>query len=284
MNNIKRPEGIKGGAFLAVLFAVCCLAACTQDNNYSLGPLPAASFTATPLSSNPNKVVVTSTTKGAFEWLWNFGNNTTSRKQTDTVIYDKKGTYQIMLYAFGQGGYDSTSQSVTIAADIQGLNLVKGGDMSDASAWSVLNTGGDQTTVTFTDKGAVFTTSGNSNGGIYQAIQVEAGAKYKFSANVEGSGATNTWFEVYFGTTKPTDGQDYTDNKFVSLNTWSGCGTGPFNGDIADIGCSGSGTDAGGIVTFATGGTVYLVIKAGAAGGGFGANGITLDDVSLIKL
>jgi PKD repeat protein len=284
MNNIKTAAGIKARPLLVMLLALSCLAACKQTDNYSLGPLPTASFTATPLSSNPNKIVVTSTTKGAFEWLWNFGNNTTSRKQTDTVIYDKKGTYQIMLYAFGQGGYDSTTQSVTIAADIQGLNLVKGGDMSDASAWSVLNTGGEQTTVTFKDGAAVFTTSGNSNGGIYQALQVEAGAQYKFSANVEGSGATNTWFEVYFGATKPTDGQDYTDNKFVSLNTWSGCGTGPFNGDIANIGCSGSGTDAGGIITFATSGTVYLVIKAGASGGGFGADGITLDNVSLIKL
>lgn len=284
MNAIHRNRLLNARRVLVIVLAASCLSACRQENDYSLGPLPVASFTATPLSSNPNKVVVTSTTKGAFEWLWNFGNNTSSRKETDTVIYDKKGTYQIMLYAFGQGGYDSAAQSITIASDIQGLNLVKGGDMSDPSAWSVLNTGGEQTTVTFTDSSAVFTTSGNSNGGIYQAIQVEAGAQYKFSANVQGSGATNTWFEVYFGTTVPADGSDYTDNKFVSLNTWAGCGTGPFNGDIADIGCSGSGTDAGGIITFSTSGTVYLVIKAGSAGGGFGSDGITLDNVSLIKL
>jgi PKD repeat protein len=263
----------------------CCIPACTEDNmNLKLGSVPTPSFTTAPLAGNPNKIVVTSTTKDAFLWLWNFGNGSSATTETDTVLYAKKGDYQIKLTAFGQGGSASTTQKITIADDIKGTNLVKGGYMTDAADWSVLNTGGDQTSITFDDSSAVFNSSGNSNGAIYQAITVEAGAQYKFSANVAGSGAANTWFEVYFGTTVPKDGSDYTDNKYVSLNTWSGCGTGAFNGDIASIGCSGSGTDAGGIITFASSGTVYLVIKAGASGGSFGTGGIILSDVSLIKL
>lgn len=285
MKYIKQVTATSWSALTFLVIFGCCLAACKEDNlDIKLGAVPVPAFTVTPLTSNPNKIVVQSTTPGAFMWLWDFGNGSTARGETDTVLYTKKGDYDISLTAFGQGGSAAATQKVSIADDVKGLDLVKGGDMTDASDWTVLNTGGTQTTITFSDAGTVFTNADNSNGGIYQAIQVEAGAQYKFSANVAGSGATNTWFEVYFGTTAPAQGSDYSDNKFVSMNTWSGCGSGPFNGDIAAIGCDGSGTGANGMITFNDSGTVYLVIKAGSAGGSLGAGGITLTNVSVIKL
>lgn len=285
MRQKKMASPLIWSAFGAFIVIACCIVACREDNlHYKLGPLPAPSFTATPLASNPNKIVVQSTTKGAFIWKWDFGNGSTAADETDTVVYPLKGDYMIKLTVFGRGGSDSTTQQVSIAQDIQGLNLVAGGDMSDPTDWTTLNTGGTETTVTFKDKSAVFTSNGDCNGGIYQAVQVEAGIQYKFSATVEGSGATNTWFEVYIGTAAPVKGQDYTTNKFVSLNTWSGCGGSPFNGDIASIGCSGDGTGKSGLISFATSGTVYLVIKAGCSGGSLGSGGITLSHVSLIKI
>lgn len=280
IHNIPKPYW--SGLALIVLISSTTVS-CQKNINDALGSLPSASFTATPLSNNPNKIVVQSTSKNVFMWNWNFGNGASASNESDTVFYLSKGVYPITLTVFGHGGYDTATQNITIANDAAGVNIVKGGDMTNASDWQSLNTGGTQTVVAFTSGGAVFTSNGNSNGGLYQAIQVQAGVKYQFSANVQGGPLTNTWFEIYFGTTAPVSGQDYTDNKFVSLNTWSGCGTGAFNGNIANIGCSGSGSDANGIITFAQSGTVYLAIKAGCSGGSMGT-GITISNVSLIQL
>jgi hypothetical protein len=40
-----------------------------------------------------------------------------SGKPIDTAYYLKKGTYDIKLYAYGNGGYDVTTQQVTVAND-----------------------------------------------------------------------------------------------------------------------------------------------------------------------
>ncbi|HKI44577.1 MAG TPA: PKD domain-containing protein [Balneolales bacterium] len=285
---MKKENKISGAKWYRVmLIAVMGLsiAACSDNSsNYKLGPLPTASFTATPLASNPNKVVVKSTTNGAFMWSWDFGNGTSSKSEADTVTYIYKGTYTIKLTVFSQGGSASTTKDVTMATNYQGVNLLANNGDLNSTDWTVLNTGGNQTSITFSNGTANFSNTGDSNGGIYQAVQVESGAKYMFSATVKGAGATNSWFEVYIGTTVPTQGSDYSDSKYVSLNTWAGCGINAFDGDLATIGCSGDGTGAGGIITFATTGTYYLVIKSGSSGGTLGNGGITLENISLSKL
>ncbi|MCK7556617.1 hypothetical protein MKQ70_16960 [Chitinophaga sedimenti] len=138
-------------------------------------------------------------------------------------------------------------QKVTIAQDAPGVDILKGGDMETASAqfWTKLNTGGTQTTIEFTGGALKFSNTGNTNGAIYQAVNVKAGREYTFSGTVKGGGATNTWFEVYIGKTVPVQGTDYSDNKFIALNTWSGCGGSAFDGDLAVIGCDGSGKGLG---------------------------------------
>jgi hypothetical protein len=88
--------------------------ACDNSTSGSLGPLPKVSFTATPLSNNPNKIVVNSTSKNAFLYSWNFGNGITAKGKQDTVTYTFKGAYNIMLTAYGHGGSDSTSKKITI--------------------------------------------------------------------------------------------------------------------------------------------------------------------------
>lgn len=286
MRNVKKATRSYGYHLGVIAIIGCTLAACSDNTaNNKLGSLPTASFTATPLSSNPNKIAVKSTTKDAFMWSWDFGNGQGSANETDTVTYIKKGNYTIKLTVFNHGGSASAAKQVAIANDdASGVQVLANGGKLDAADWKTLNTGGTPTTVAFADGTANFSNTGDSNGGIYQAVQVEAGATYLFSAEVKGAGATNTWFEIYFGTTVPAAGSDYTDNKFVSLNTWSGCGTTPFDGDIANIGCAGNGTGAGGIITFPTSGTVYLVVKAGSSGGTMGAGGITLENISLMKL
>jgi hypothetical protein len=191
------------------------------------------------------------------------------------------------LLVTGKGGFDTSVQTITVAADDPGIDLLSGSGLTpaDASDWTVLNTGGPQTAFTFTAQGLNISNgaSNGTNGGIYQAVQVVSGKTYTFNATVSGSGCTNTWVEFYLGTTAPVQGSDYTDNKYNSLNTWAGCGGSAFDGDINTIGCSGNGAGQGGTVTFAQSGTVYVMIKAGVSGGSMGTGGVTVSSITLTE-
>jgi hypothetical protein len=265
------------------LVLLAAMAGCTPDSkNESLGPLAKASFTAAPTSTNTNKIAVASTTKGAFRWRWTASNGQTSTLEQDTMLFVFKGDYSIQLKTFSSGGADSVSQNINVPQDAPVTDILQGGDFSDASKWTVLNTSGTQTTIDLSGGAAVFsngTASTNTNGAIYQAINVKANTYYILHANVQGSGANNTWLEFYVGTTVPSQGSDYSDNKFTSMNTWTGCGKVPFNGDIAQIGCDGTGAGKAGLMKFSKAGTVYLVIKGGSSGGSMGDGGITVDNV-----
>lgn len=127
------------------------------------------------------------------------------------------------------------------------------------------------------------------NGGhaeIWQAVTVLANKPYKIDMNVAGSGASNTWFEVYVGKSKPLQRNDpnYSDyndgGKLLSLNTWAGCGGSPFNGALSVISCTGNNNT----VTFSSPGTVYVLIRAGSAGGNMGTTGITLTNINFIRV
>ena len=272
---------------LGILLAPICFSGCKPDNNSaSLGPLPKASFTITPLSGATNTYVCSAGTQGVFAWYWSTGNgNPSPGAANDTLHFSQHGNYRVVLTAVGEGGYDTTSQVVSVANDDLGNTVISGGmlDAASTSAWTYLNTGGTPTTFTFGAGGVVLSNTGsgaNTNGGVYQAIQVQAGVSYKFSAIVQGAGINASWVEFYIGATVPTQGSDYTDNKIYSLNWWAGCGRNAFNGDVVSIGCSGSGPSTG-TITFPTSGTYYVVIKAGSAGGNLGSGGVTVTDILL---
>lgn len=264
------------------------LAACTPDKSEpGLGSLPTAAFTVTPVTGKINTYALASTSTGVFSWNWNPGDGTGSKagQQADTVYYSKKGNYTVVLLVLGRGGYDTISQVIAVASDDPGINILQGGDLTSASQhdWTVLNTGGPQTTFTFTAQGLNISNTGNTNGGIYQAVQVTAGIQYTLTATLQGAGATDSWVEFYLGSSAPVQGSDYSDNKFNSMNTWSGCGGSAFSGNINDIGCSGTGTGTGGKVKFATSGTIYVMIKAGSSGGTLGTGGVTVTSIGLME-
>lgn len=268
--------------------ALAGLCACTPTKGPSgLGPLPTASFTVTPVSGAVNLFALAGSSQGGFEYYWNQGTGTGSvaGSLNDTVYYNKAGTYTVTLLVVGKGGYDTTTQTINVAADDPGIDILQGSSLTtaDASNWTVLNTGGSQTTFTFTSGGLNISNGTNSstNGGVYQAVQVKANTPYTFNAVLSGSGATNTWVEFYLGTTAPVQGSDYTDNKYNSMNTWSGCGIAAFSGSINTIGCSGTGVGQGGAITFASSGTVYVMIKAGSSGGTIGTGGVTVSSITL---
>jgi hypothetical protein len=272
---------------LAVLLITICIGACTPDNkNSALGALPKASFTVSPLTGATNTFVASASTTGVFGWYWGTGSGAPAvGTANDTIHFSQHGNYRLTLTVVGHGGYDTTSQIVSVANDDLGNTVIQGGYLNTASAsdWTVLNTGGSQTTFTFTDAGLVASNTGssaNTNGGIYQAIQVQAGHTYTFSATVQGSGIVQSWVEFYIGATVPAQGSDYSDNKLYSLNWWSGCGINAYEGDVVKIGCSGSGATTG-KVTFSNSGTYYVIIKAGSSAGTLGSGGVTISDILL---
>nr|WP_294899452.1 hypothetical protein [uncultured Pedobacter sp.] len=128
--------------------------------------------------------------------------------------------------------------------------------------------------------GTILASGGNGgHAGVYQTVEVRANKHYKIDLKVKGSGATDTWFEVYVSQTAPVQGSDYTaGGTRIGLNTWNGCGKTSFDGLLSAIKCSGSGNT----VSFATAGTAYIVIKSG--GSSLGTAGITMSDIDFRRI
>jgi len=269
-----------------LLAALTMLAvACTPDaKDKGLDPLPAVTFTTAPVEGKPYKVAVTSTTAGGFMWKWTWLNTRSAKRQTDTLSFPKMGEHTIQLTVFASGGSASATQKVTTTADAPVKDIIRGGDMEVGSEqyWTLLNTSGAQTSIKIENGVMKFSNTDNSNGAIYQKVKVTPGRDYTISAIVKGAGATNSWLEIYAEKTAPVQGKDYSGTKYIGLSTWDGCGGSPFNGDIAEIGCTGSGKGKGGVMTFNSSDSIYIVIKAGSSGGTLGT-GITIDDVKFLE-
>lgn len=278
---IKHTRTIAMVALLAGAVSGCT----PESSDKELGPLPTATFTAEPLADNPNKIVVSNTTPGGFLFEWIDDNGNKSKLEKDTLSYFEQGEYTIQFTVFTNGGYAKAAKKLTITQNARTQDILKGGNLEAGSEqfWTILNTGGTQTVIKIENGVMNFSNTGNSNGAIYQEVNVKAGKSYIFSANVSGQGASNSWFEVYFGTAAPKQGSDYSGTKFNSLNTWTGCGKVPFNGDLSFIGCDGSGVGKKGIMKFNASGKIYLVIKAGSSGGTLGAGGINVDNVKFLE-
>ncbi len=269
------------------LFAAAFFSGCTPDKGPGgLGAKPDAKFTVASLSGKINQYVVTaSDAKAVFYWDKGDGSSRVLGSGTDTFYYKHAGNYRITMLMMNSGGYDTATQVVQVTAEDPGVNILQGSDMTDGSYWTTLNTGGPQTTFSLDGQGLNISNSANTNGAVYQAVKVNAGVPYTFSAMINGQGAKDSWVEFYIGTTAPVQGSDYTDNKLWSINTWSSCGLSSFNGDVVKIGCSGSGDALGDFVP-AKDEMVYIVIKAGSSsgtGGTLGAGGVNVTSVTLNK-
>jgi hypothetical protein len=280
---------IKAASLGLVLGAAGVFSGCTPEeitkNNGLTDTSLSPSFTIEPVQGKNNTYVFKIDPKGVLGVKWDKGTGAglVAGKGIDTVFYPDAGDYTITFEAMGRGGAKATtSQTLNVpTSDPVAGNLVVGGKMndSDASAWNkiIISAGVD-----FVLKDGKMIASGGNWGhaAIYQQINVEANKKYKFGMNVSGNGATDTWFEVYFGKKAPENGVDYSDGgKKFGLNTWGGCGSTPFNGDIAIIGCDAQLAGKNGEIMFAESGPVYLLIKTGGAN--LGTGGISIDNVEL---
>ncbi|NEU09089.1 PKD domain-containing protein [Flavihumibacter sp. R14] len=261
---------------ILVMLAMVILSGCEKDDKI---PPSTIGFTATATNLS---VDFTNESTNTRYFSWDFGDG--SDPSTDinpSHFYEDEGTYTVTLTATGRDGKVNTQAAqVTVTAP---ENFVKGGKMeaADISNWTVLKIS-DGVDITF-ENGKAIARGGNwGHAAIYQAIQVEANQKYTFSALVAGSGATETWLETYFGALPPVQNSDYSSggNQF-GLSTWDGCGSTPFNGNLATLACAGAQKGKDGEITFSQSGTVYLLIKTG--GNNLGAGGISIDNISLVK-
>lgn len=273
-----------GAAVISLFLFTSCNKDDFRDNGLEAALTP--SFTITPVTGRTNTYVVQNTTAGTMATRWDFDKGTgySLGKWTDTVFYPDAGNYAVKMQAMGKGGvfYEAAVQNVNVAtSDPVAGNLVQGGKFNpgDESKWTNI---GISPGVTFEMKDGkmVATGGGWGHAAIYQQVNVVAGKKYRFGMIVSGSGATDTWLEVYFGRVQPNAGSDYSDGgNMIGMNTWAGCGNSAFNGNIATIGCAGALVGKNGEITFAQSGTVYLLIKTG--GSFLGTTGIAVDNVEL---
>ena len=273
--------------YMAVLLASTLFFACSKKEVVDRGLTEStldASFTIATI--NMNNYIAQVKDSSYILSKWDLGTGTaTVGKATQPIFLPDAGSYQITHYAIGKGGATFTSSqtiNVTTSDPARG-NLIQGGKFEtadDESKWTRLTIGAPA--ITWTRSGGKLVATGGSWGhsAVYQAIQVEANKDYRFGMTVAGSGATDTWFEVFFGTTVPVQNVDYSSGGVrIALNTWAGCGNSTFNGNIATIGCAGSLVGQAGKVRFTQAGTIYVLIKTGGAD--LGANGISIDNIEL---
>lgn len=246
-----------------------------------------ASFTITPVEGAINRYILKAQTTNVIASKWDVGDGPYMGKMTEEIFFPDAGNYTITHTAIGKGGLTAaTSQELIVEqSDPVAGNLVQGGKFADANdheKWTILPISASGATWIFNQGSATIkTTEQWAQQGIYQAIDVVKDKEYSIDMLVSGGSFTDTWFEVYAGTTPPVEGQDYSDNKVMGLSTWDGCATSPFSGRLSIVGCvKNSQTNTiSNKVTFDTTGTIYLVIRSG--GGGFDPDGITITNVEM---
>lgn len=178
------------------------------------------------------------------------------------------GTYYIVIKVGSWGGYlgngGVTIDNIEFVAQerlTEGENILAGSDMETPDDWKIAKMGADVTltTLEFTDGVMKFTngtTSAQTNIGVWQAVEVEAGQIYKLKADVNDPGSTSSWQEFFVSTTAPEDGTDYSTGRVYVGNTTS----------------------------FSESGIVYVVVKVGSWNGNLAAEGVTIDNVELVEM
>tara|TARA_R110002049_G_scaffold231291_1_gene403639 strand:- start:2124 stop:2993 length:870 start_codon:yes stop_codon:yes gene_type:complete len=279
---LKKVAKLLSVALIAIVVASCQPDTLGEGNGLSESNLD-ASFNITPIADANNTYLLTAS-NSYISSNWDVGNGFYFGGNTEEIFLPDAGIYTIKHKVIGKGG---SSEIVLQNIDVEESdpiagNIVKGGkfaDTADHAEWTVLNISASGASWTFNTGSATITASGYNQQGIYQAIDVIAGKEYAIDMLVSGESNDETWFEVFASTVVPIQGQDYTNNKVMGLNTWDGCGTGSFSGLLSSVGCvNNTYTDSkSNKVTFETSGTIYLVIKCG----GNSTTGITIKNVEM---
>ncbi len=248
-----------------------------EEDEINIGSAPTEDeMSFTYIEEDNNTFIFENTSSVDSYAYWDFGNDATGSGNTDTVVYKDAGDYVVSMTIIARGGSGTITNTVSVANDYEYTSIVENGGFDDGdNNWNSYSVGSG-VDVSISDGKATWSGGNWAQAIIYQAIEIEKDVEYQVDMEISGSGTTDSWFEVYFSTTPPTEGEDYTGGDvLLGLNTWSGCGSDEFDGDFTDISCSDNGDN--GKVTFDTTGTAYLVIKGG--GSDLGTTGITVDNV-----
>jgi len=229
-----------------------------------------------------NNVTFSMLNEGVPVWIFTDakGKKTAFSYNDYTKKYPQHGTYSVQMLMYNANGctQDTITKEFVVQNDFIMPSIVEGGDMSDASQWtkSIISGGVD---VTFENGVASWKGGSWGHAAIFKKVDVEA-KMYMVDLTVSGSGATDTWFEVYVSEKEPVVGKDYSEGGILmGLNTWDGCGKSPFEGKLSEVGCK---TRDGGTITFTKAGSVYILIKGG--GSYLGDSGINVDEVEMRPL
>ena len=239
-----------------------------------------ASFTITEVAGAVNRYALKANSNSYITSKWDIGDGAFLDKQEIEIYLPDAGTYTITHQAIGKGGeaFSSSQELVVAESDPVAGNLLKGSKFEteeDFAEWTILNISTSGTSWSYNPGFITVNGGGWNQQGVYQTVEVQANKDYRIDMRVWGSGAVNTWFEVYVSKTPPVQFSDYSGDIRMQLNTWAGCATAPFDGKLSAVGCGGSGN----IIRFDEAGTVYFIVKSG--GEWLGDTGISIDNLEM---
>ena len=92
-----------------------------KDEDYvsKLGNPAKASFKVAKVAGKVNTYLLESTSEGAYRYQWDFGLNDglKSAGASTEAYFISKGTYNVKLYAYGEGGYDIATALIVVDQD-----------------------------------------------------------------------------------------------------------------------------------------------------------------------
>ena len=265
-------KSINIGVIALFLISVTLFISCSKEKTYTLGALPTASQVVIQKTAgaDANHWVLKNASTVTGIAYWDLGNGATVSGDSVTVFYPDVDTYNIVLTLVTSGGMASASitHSQTVA-DPKSGNLVKGGkfaNAADIAQWTIQRINDNvNSTIAFANGWVTVTNVAESWGqlAIYQPIQVVAGQKYQVNLNFKTAGVFNGWFKIYACTTQPTQMVEYTGPiEVTEIGIWGSVGS--VSGLLTNIYNPDAGIKSHDIVTFATSGTIWLEIQAGA--------------------
>lgn len=100
--------------FIALTFLMVYSCNPDEDDKLDIGTAPQnITFDIVP-TSNPNYFNLVNTTSGTFIHQWDLGNGSLAEGDEVEAYYPRAGTFEITLTAFNQGGFGTSTASVTV--------------------------------------------------------------------------------------------------------------------------------------------------------------------------
>ena len=173
-------------------------------------------------------LVVKASTWDCAGWDSSFANACAVKAATIKIGGTGSKTYYFVIKSGANSGSnpDVTFDKISIVDTATNAELITNGNFGSNTGWTPLaisgslnldfNYTGAGKTPTGSDGGVLRVTrpdgvTGDINGGVYQAITLQAGKTYTLSGVFKDNGSANTWAEMYLVDKPPVAGQDVID-------------------------------------------------------------------------